>query len=149
MQKSMSNIVTTNHGPLIVSSTYWGHAIEEAGKVWISTNAGAIRVLVPRVMRRIIEDMRSAEYVICSRGPWPAAGRDDAIELLFEDKTDNPFSLHAGPESVDLFPGDPGENEWVCSVWDWKKNKPHKAIERPCYWRRVAYLPWLKPWGDQ
>lgn len=132
-----SQIVTSNHGPLIVSSTYWGSAIEELGKLWISTNAGAIRVLVPRSMRRVIEDMRSAKYVICSRGPGPQGRKDDAMELLFEDGTDSPFSLHVGPESVD--------RHWVCSVWDWKKNKPHKATERKCFWRRAPSLPWLKP----
>lgn len=142
-------IETVNHGPLIVSSTYWGSAIEEAGKIWISANAGAIRVMVPRVMRRIIEDMRTAKYVICSRGPWPDQGREDAMELLFDDETDSPFSLHVGPESVDLFPGDPGANQWICSVWDLKKNKPHKALERPCHWRRVEKIPCLKPWEAQ
>lgn len=142
----MPPIVTTNHGPLIVSSSYWGSAIEEAGKIWISVNAGAIRVLVPRVMRRIIEDMRTAKSVICSRGPWPQGGKDDAMELLFEDGSDSPFSLHVGPESVDMFPGEPDAGrQWICSVWDWKKNKPHKAVERPCHWRRVSSLPWLRP----
>ncbi len=142
----MSTIVTVNHGPLIVSSTYWGSAIEEAGKIWISVNAGAIRVLVPSAMRRIIEDMRTATYVICSRGPWPQGGKDDAMELLFEDGSDSPFSLHVGPESVDMFPGEPNAGrQWICAAWDWKKSKPHKAVERPCHWRRVSSLPWLKP----
>ena len=142
----MPTIETANHGPLILSSTYWGSAIEELGKLWISTNAGAIRVLVPRSMRRVIEDMRAAKYVICSRGPWPEQRRADAMELLFEDGTDSPFSLHVGPESVDLFPGEPeAGKQWVCSVWDCKKNKPHKATERKCFWRRVSSLPWLKP----
>jgi len=145
----MPTITVQNHGPLIVASSYWGSAIEEAGKVWVSTNAGAIRVLVPRVVRRVIEDMRSAKHVICSRGPWPAGGKQDAMELLFDDGTDSPFSLHVGPESVDLFPGEPeAGRSWVCSVWDWKKGKPHKAVERPCHWRRVPTLPWLKPLGE-
>lgn len=51
-------------------------------------NAGAIRVLIPRAMRRVIQDMRTARYVIASRGPWPEAGRPDALELLFEDGSD-------------------------------------------------------------
>lgn len=145
----MTTIITTNHGPLITASTYWGSAIEDLGKIWISCNAGAIRVMVPRVMRRIIEDMRAAQYVVASRGPWPAGGRADALELLFEDGTDSPFSLHVGPESVDMFPGESGPGQaWICSAWDQKKNRPHKALERPCHWRRVPSLPWLKPWTD-
>ena len=39
----MANAIeTTNHGPLIVSSTYWGSALEETGKLWVSCNAGCI-----------------------------------------------------------------------------------------------------------
>ena len=141
------SITTVNHGPLVVSSTYWGSSFEELGKLWVSVNAGAIRVLVPMSMRRIIEDMRTAKHVICSRGPWPAGGKADAMELLFEDFSDCPFSLHVGPESVDQFPGDPAPGAWVVTVWDQKKGKPHKALERPCHWRRVDALPYLKPWG--
>jgi hypothetical protein len=146
-EREVNDILTENHGPLIVSSTYWDSAIEEAGKVWISVNAGTIRILVPRVVRRIINDMRNAKYVILSRGPWPDKKLDDAIELLFEDGSDEPFCLHLSPESFDNLPGEPEVGrEWALSVWDLKKGKPHKSVERKCHWRRVAKLPCLQPW---
>ena len=143
----MSVITISNHGPLIASTNYWSLAMEEAGKIFVSVNAGAVRVLVPRAHRRIIEDMRAAKHAVLSRGPWPQMGLADAVEILFDDGTDDPFALHLSPESFDLLPAAPDAGkEWVVSVWDLKKGKPHKAVERRCYWRRVPQIPWLKPW---
>lgn len=143
----MAIITTSNHGPLIVSSTYWDSASEEAGKVWVSCNAGAIRILVPRVHRRIIHDMRMAPHVVCSRGPWPEMGLAEAVELLFDDGSDAPFALHLSPESFDAMPAEPPAGQsWIVSVWDIKRGKPHKACERPCHWRRVEAIPCMRPW---
>lgn len=145
----MTDIVTiTNHGPLIASTNYWELAIEEAGKIFCSVNAGAIRVLVPRVHRRIIQDMRTARECVLSRGPWPAMGLDDAVEILWDDGSDDPFALHLSPESFDLLPGEPpAGQEWIVSAWDLKKGRPHKAVERVCHWRRVDAIPCMRPWG--
>ncbi len=43
-----------------------------------------------------------------------------------------------------------GVSVMTVSRWERGANEPHKALERPCHWRRVAKLPWLKPWkGDK
>jgi len=142
-------IQIVNHGPLIVSTNYWQTDLAQAGKYYCSVNAGAIRLLVPPAHRDAIEDMRAAQYVILSRGPWPAMGLPEAVELFFEDTTDEPFALHLSRQTFDLLPAAPEpEREWVLSVWDEKKGRPHKAVERPCYWRRVPRIPWLRPWQD-
>jgi hypothetical protein len=76
----------------------------------------------------------------------------EAVEILWEDGSDSPFALHLTPESFDSLPAEPeAGREWIISVWDLKKNKPHKAVERACHWRRVPMIPWLKPWegGEQ
>lgn len=136
-----------NHGQLITGTNYWELAVEEAGNIFVSCNAGAIRVLVPRVHRRIIGDMRSAKYCVLSRGPWPAMRLAEAVEILWDDLTDDPFALHLSPESFDCLPAEPpAGQEWICSAWDLKKGRPHKAVERVCHWRRVERLPWLAPW---
>ncbi len=142
-------IVTKNHGPLIVSSTYWGSEMEQAGKLYVSVNAGAVRVLVPAKRRALIAECRGSKYVVLSRGPWPAAGLADAAEILFEDGTDTPYALHLSPESFDLLPDEPpAGREWVLALWTAKKGKPHKSLERRCFWRRVLEIPWLKPWPN-
>jgi hypothetical protein len=136
-----------NHGPLILATNYWQTELAAAGKFYASVNAGAIRLLVPVAQRAAIEDMRAARYVVLSRGPWPAMGLIEAVELLFEDGTEEPYALHLSPESFDLLPAEPpAGQEWLLTVWDDKKGRPHKAIERPCHWRRVPRIPWLRPW---
>jgi hypothetical protein len=136
-----------NHGPLITSTTYWGSEAEAAGKFFASVNAGAIRLLVPRIHRPVIEEFRTCKYVVLSRGPWPRMRLPEAVELLLEDGTESPYALQLSPESFDLLPAEPeAGREWTITVWDEKKGKAHKAVERVCHWRRVPSLPWLKPW---
>lgn len=139
-----------NHGPLITSSNFWGSDLDRAGKLFCSVNAGAIRILVPASQRAMIEECRPSRYVVLSRGPWPAQGLPEAVEILFEAGSDNPFVLHLSPSSFDLLPAEPPEGqEWIASLWDLKKGRPHKSLERICHWRRVPQLPWLKPWEEK
>lgn len=140
-------IEITNHGPLILSSTFWGSPHEQAGKLFVSPNAGAIRVLIPSQHRGIIEECRQSRYAVLSRGPWPEMGLADAVEIMFEDGSDSPFALHLSPESFGGMPGEPeAGREWVVALWTAKKGRPHKSLERVCHWRRVASIPCLEPW---
>jgi len=59
-----------NHGPLITATDYWESEVAAAGKMIVSPNAGAIRVLIPRQLRPVLNDLRAAKYAILSRGPW-------------------------------------------------------------------------------
>lgn len=143
------SILTENHGPLILSSTYWGSELEAAGKFYVTCNAGAIRLLVPPAKRELIEAARQSRYAVLSRGPWPAVALPEAVEILFEDDSASPYALHLHPDSFDLLPGEPeAGKEWLVTLWDVKKGKPHKAVERRCHWRRVAKIPCLLPWED-
>lgn len=140
-----AQITIENHGPLILRSSYWDSELASRGKLYISVNAGAIRILLPPAHYSRLNDMRMAEEVVLSRGPWPAAGAAEGIEILFDDNSDAPFALHLTPESFDMLPGEPPEGrEWICSVWTNKDGQPHKALERICYWRRVPEIPWWR-----
>jgi len=143
----MTVIEIANQGPLITATNYWDSELARAGKLFVSVNAGAVRVLLPSAMHAALADMGTAKEGILSRGPWPAERREEAVELLFDDGTDAPFALHLSPESFDLLPAEPEvSREWVCSVWIAKDGRPHKSLERVCHWRRVERIPWLKPW---
>jgi len=136
-----------NHGPLIVATNFWETPEEAAGKYLASLNAGAIRVLIPRSERAAIEECRPSQYAVLSRGPWPVRGLAEAVEILWEDGSDSPYAWTWALETFDILPAEPeAGREWVISLWDLKKNRPHKALERPCHWRRVPQIPWLKPW---
>lgn len=140
-------IQITNHGPLILSTNYWESDLARGGKVFLSVNAGAIRILLPPARYADLADMRTGKYCILSRGPWPAQRKSEAIEIMWEDELDSPYALHLTPESFDLLPAEPElGREWIVSVWMAKDGRPHKSMERLCHWRRVERIPWLKPW---
>jgi len=140
-------IHVTNHGPLITVTNFWESPLAERGLLFCSVNAGAIRILLPRSRYADLEEMRTGEYCILSRGPWPQEQKPEGIEIMWEDRSDSPYALHLDAESFDLLPGEPqAGREWVLSVWTQKDGAPHKAMDRICHWRRVPRLPWLRPW---
>ncbi len=139
-----------NHGPLITATNYWESDLARDKKILCSLNAGAVRILLPPVYRPAINDMRAADEVILSRGPWPAMGVAEAVEILFDDCTAEPYVLHLNAASFDALPGEPpAGREWIITVWDQKKGRPHKCLERPLHWRRVPEIPWMRPWREK
>jgi hypothetical protein len=140
-----------SHGPLILSSNFWDLPEAKLGKLLVSCNAGAFRVLVPVAAEVYLDDMRTAKGCAVSRGPWSAQGLSDAFEILFDDGTTDPFALHLAPESfVDTFPtAQNTAGEWVLSCWTRpRRGRPHKALERPCRYRIAVRIPYLRPWSE-
>jgi hypothetical protein len=129
MGASLISIV--NHGPLVRETNYWTSPLAEAGKVFVSVNAGAIRVLLPPQHYALLADMRAAKECVLSRGPWPETGIREAVELMWDDGSRSPFALHLTREAFDMLPGrpEPGR-EWVCSVWTAKHGRPHKSQDQ-------------------
>jgi hypothetical protein len=146
----MSEIVTTNEGPLIVDSTYWGSDYDRADKLFASVNAGTIRILFPQALHQLAKECQGAEYVILSRGPRRDKDLADAVEIMWEDHSDAPFALHLSPTSFDQLPAEPpAGQQWRLAVWELVEGQPHLACEHACHWRRVPHLPWLKPLGEK
>lgn len=143
-------LTIANHGPLILSSDYWGSEYDRAGVLYLSINAGAFRLLLPAGWEREVDEMRSAKLAVVSRGPWPTQRRSDAIEILFDDGSDNPYAIHMDIRQCDRLPLDSEQAaQWVLSVWTApRRGKPHKALERPAQYRRVDKLPCLEPWTN-
>jgi hypothetical protein len=139
-----------NHGPLITGSNFWESEQEAAGKFFMSTNAGAFRLLVPRCQEPVVSELSTAREVVISRGPWPAERCDDGIELFFDDGSDSPFVLHFSVESLDRLPLDTDAGkEWIFTAWTAPRRRgPHKSLERPAWYRRVPRIPcplWPSP----
>ena len=146
----MTIIHITNQGPFVASTNYWESALARAGKVMVSVNDGAIRVLLPPVRYGDLADMRAARHCVLSRGPWRVMGVPDAVEIMWDDGSDAPFAFHLTPESFDILPAEPPRNrEWACSVWICQAGLPHQEMEHTCHWRRVPELPWLRAWEDK
>jgi len=143
----MNLITIVNNGPEIMSTDYWhtGHAAK--GYFYMSINAGCFRLLVPAPQIAAIDEMKTAREVIVSRGAWPEQGKHDALEILFEDDTGNPYVLHFTIDQVDRMPTDadrdrPGHPpRWKFAVW----TETGKQFVLSCRYRIVKKIPYLKP----
>lgn len=141
-------LTISNDGPDILETNFWQLPMARAGKFFVSTNAGAFRLLVPSLHLGSLRDMRAAPRCVVSRGLYPDMRLPDALELLFDDGTDEPWSLHLAPQACDRMPLDTDAAQpWVLSVWTHRVGQTAtKALEKPCHYRRVRHLPDLRPW---
>lgn len=137
-------IVINNAGQAIASTNYWQTEHAMAGLFYLSWNAGAGRLLVPDLMRGELREMRSARLVIVSSGPWTDQGGRPAMELLWEDGSDNPYCLHLVREQTDRTIPEADQGKMVIAAW----TRHGKAAEWPAKYRKVSALPCLDPWTD-
>lgn len=136
-------IVIKNAGQAIVSTNYWQAEHAAAGLFYLSWNAGAGRLLVPDVAIAELQEMRGADLVIVSSGLWAAQGGRPAIELLWEDGSDNPYCIHLVEEQTDRkIPETDQGGRMVIAAW----TRQGMAAEWPAKYRRVSALHCLDPW---
>jgi hypothetical protein len=149
------DLTIANDGPQIIATNYWTSAWAHRGALYLSINAGAIRLLMPRGMEGMLDEMRTARECLLSRGPWTQArqgvGGDarEAYELLYEDGSNSPYVLHLGAEQADrLLPASESGRTIVHTVWTRGfRDAPVCALTLPARYRVVRHLPYLKPWG--
>lgn len=144
-------LIITNDGPLITRTNFWQTPLARAGKFYCSTNAGAFRLLVPAQHLSAVREMRGALEVVVSRGPLTVEGQtvSDALELLFDDGSEDPWSLHLSAGQVDRMPLDTDTaQEWTCTVWTHLVGERcRQVVTKAGHYRRVRRLPDLRPWG--
>lgn len=130
-----------SRGPEIVSSNFWDTHGAKMGAMFLSYNAGAARLLLPDLFSQLVQQMKTGEYVIISSDPL------DMTELLFEDHSEEPFSIQLGPMQVDrvLPESDTGREDLRFLVYT---RNSVLALELPAKYRNVEKLPCLKPWGE-
>ena len=140
-------ICIRNNGIEIEETNFWDSILARKGYCYVSINASALRLLVPPVHEMQIEEMKTGKKIIVSRGPWPRMGQTDAFEILFDDGSENPFSLHFGTESFDrLPPRKEIPHQLTLSIWIQSLGgKPQCVWSHHCHYREVARLPCLKP----
>ena len=141
----MQAIQIANSGPEITETNYWDGAHSRAGFYFLSWNAGVARLLVPDVRAGDLRDMRTAQYVIVSRGPWPEQDGREGLELLFEDGSDAPFCLHLSAEQCDRLLPDADQGAGF-SVVAWTRSG--KFASWPGKYRKVTRIPCLEPWSQ-
>lgn len=140
-------IQTENHGPLVRSSTFWGSELAERGLYYLSPNAGCFRLLVPRSRSADTAEMRTAREVVISVGAHRDYPEREMSEMLFDDRTPNPFALLL--TLADQWERLPADDDYALfyefTAWEDRRGTPHKIMSRPCYLRR-SNLPCLQPW---
>lgn len=81
-----------NQDELVTGSDYWDGPLAAVGGFYLSPNAGAYRLLVPKSKECYIADMMTGKHVVITLGHDATIGRD-MLEILFQDDTNSPFSL--------------------------------------------------------
>lgn len=138
-------LTIVNQGQAIASTNYWDSAHARAGYFYLSWNAGAARLLVPDAQKSALREMRVAQYVIVSRGPWSDQGGRDALELLWEDGTDTPFAIHLVAEQTDRWvPESDQGSGLVVTAW----TRGGLKGRWPGRYRVVPRIPCLDAWSS-
>jgi hypothetical protein len=140
-----SMLTIKNNEQEIIETNFWRTEYARRGVFYLSANAGAFRLLVPQAHESALAEFRTAKEVVISRGPWTAQGGRDALEILFDDGSDDPYALHLDAKQLDRIPAtDDAGKDFVFTAWTWA-GKPICAFRHECYYRIVPSLPWLKP----
>ena len=131
-----------NDGPEIVASNFWDSEMARHGYFFLSINSGAARLLIPDSRISEVKEMETGKLVILSRGLW--IKKANALEILFEDGTEEPYSMHLGPEQLDrLIPPSESGRDLTFSAWS---RNAIRLFERPAKFRMVKKLPCLESW---
>lgn len=105
----------TNNGKEIIETNYYQFD-RSISKFYLSINAGAFRLLVPKNDNQIIiKEIKLAKHYIIRRGWWNSESKGitskNALNIIFDDKTTNPFQLFLTEFSVDRFPSEKDEGK--------------------------------------
>lgn len=147
--KANAPLFIINDGPLIRETNFWETDYARRGLLYISTNGGAVRILVPDAQRGSISEMeRGTQHVIFSYLKQHLVAQDQlALEVLFEDGSNSPYALHSGPGAFDRYPARPDfHSVWRATVWEQCAGKPTMRLDLPAYVRTVHQIPCLQPW---
>lgn len=138
-------MIIENRGQAILSTDYWDTPHAKAGYFYLTWNSGAGRLLIPDSQKHLLREMKSASEVIVSRGSWPDHGGREALELLWEDGSDNPFCIYLVAEQTDrLLPDTDQGGGFVIAAW----TRGGLKNRWPGRYRRVNRLPCLQPWSS-
>jgi hypothetical protein len=138
-------ILIKNKGQALISTNYWDSEAATEGAFYLSWNAGAARLLVPDSQKPLIKEMKGAREVIISRGPWRDQGLLDALELLWEDGSDEPFCLFLSPQQTDRLISAEDQGGGITVIVYTRSGEKGRW---PARYRIVPEIPWLKPWSS-
>lgn len=92
-------ITITNNGQALTSTNYWQTEHASTGLLYLSGNAGALRLLVPEAAEGLLAEMRTGKRVTIEPSLHLPDGQ--CVDLVFEDGTDSPFSVAVDLKQID------------------------------------------------
>lgn len=137
--------IVVNNGQDIVLplTTFWDSDFAHKGLFYLSFNDGAARLLVPDVHLGSLEDMRSGKMAVLTRGPYPEVRLLECMEILFDDGTHEPYSIHLSPGAYSqMLPDSDIGKDFPLHVW----TRTAKVASLDAKYRRTQSLPLLTPW---
>ncbi|MGC1481021.1 MAG: hypothetical protein WA771_10985, partial [Chthoniobacterales bacterium] len=64
-----THLCLENDGQKLVRTNFWEAAHNAKGNFFLSTNAGAMRLIVPDCQRHVVDEIRYVDTVYVTRGP--------------------------------------------------------------------------------
>lgn len=111
----------------------------------MSWNAGAARLLIPELNEHMIDEVETAQYVVISKGLWKEQNNNNALEILFEDGSDAPFSIQLLANQCDRHLP---HSDHRCDVDFLAYTRKGLAFKLSGKYRVVESIPCLEPWNS-
>ena len=127
-----------NNGPELVETDYWDSEHARQGYFFLSINAGTARLLIPDNQRSTFDDVHHVEEVVISQGPWEQNPAIELVQLLWEDRSDNPFMIMIIPDMMDRSL-DGTAKSFPLVAW----TRAGRLQQWPARFRRVRSVPQL------
>lgn len=118
-------LIIGNDGPDIKSTNFWDTEMAGDGRIFASTNAGHLRLLVPDNRQRVLDDMLKGVSIL-ELDVLPHSQWKDGVEcatILFEDDSDEPYRITFDPKLIDKSHWESGDLLNV-SFWVQRDQKP-------------------------
>ena len=131
----------SNDGERLAATNYWQSPLARNGLYCMALNAGCLRLLVPSGRTGEVPEMTTGvREVVVTRG---VLNGKDSVEIMFEDDSDAPYSIHLQTKMVKPLWTADNEGSW----FKFAIYTPDGMVaEFPCWLRRrVATLPCLQP----
>lgn len=91
--KEPAPLIISNQGVDLVGTTYWESDRAKQGLLYLSANAGSLRLLIPPSQEVIIPEILTGKTCALTFGPDTRFGGRLCIEIMFDDFSDSPFCV--------------------------------------------------------
>ena len=143
--QNFASLTIANKGPLLVETNYWESQLAQEGCFFLSVNAGAFRLLIPRQCENALPDMTTnVSHVVISRTQYEPLPRTVVLELLFDDGSEQPYALGLSMPQLDrLAPKSDDKRRVRCALYV-NRDGPKLVFETDAFFQVVPHIPWTK-----